>query len=89
MSETELFTQIERIRTSLPGVDQYYLISGHSEFQNVGSFDDLLTAIGHKACANVRPERPGGDLLHIRHNRIAKGGDPFPRELVAGNSNPS
>src|SRR5262245_41598794 len=42
ISEPELFTQIERIRTSLPGVHQYYLTSSHSKFQNVGSFNDLL-----------------------------------------------
>jgi len=44
MSEPELFTQIEKIRPSLPGVDQYYLTSRHSEFQNVRSFDELLKA---------------------------------------------
>src|SRR6516165_9610283 len=44
MSEPELFTQIEKIRPSLPGVDQYYLTSRHSEFQNVRIFDELLKA---------------------------------------------
>jgi long-chain acyl-CoA synthetase len=44
ISEPELFAQIEKIRPSLPGVDQYYLTSRHSEFQNVSPFDELIKA---------------------------------------------
>ena len=44
ISEPELFAQIERIRSSLPKVERYYLTSGHSRFEGVRPFDDLLTA---------------------------------------------
>jgi long-chain acyl-CoA synthetase len=44
ISEPELFARIEKIRPSLPEVEQYYLISGHSEFGGVRPFADLLTA---------------------------------------------
>src|SRR5262245_21040717 len=43
-SEPELFAQIERIRSSLPKVERYYLTSGHSRFEGVRTFDELLTA---------------------------------------------
>jgi long-chain acyl-CoA synthetase len=44
LSEPELFAQIEKIRPSLPGVELYFLTSGHSQFQGVRPFDELLTA---------------------------------------------
>ncbi len=42
ISEPELFARIEGIRSSLPGVEQYYLTSGHSAFAGVKPFADLL-----------------------------------------------
>ena len=44
ISEPELFTRIEKIRPSLPGVEQYYLTSAHAEFDGVRAFTDLLKA---------------------------------------------
>ncbi len=44
ISEPELFARIEKIRPSLPEVEQYYLTSGHSEFGGVKPFADLLEA---------------------------------------------
>src|ERR1700732_3999358 len=44
ISEPELFARIEKIRSSLPEVEQYYLTSGHSEFGGVRPFADLLKA---------------------------------------------
>jgi long-chain acyl-CoA synthetase len=42
ISEPELFEKIETIRSSLPGVEQYYLTSRSSEFARVRPFDELL-----------------------------------------------
>jgi long-chain acyl-CoA synthetase len=44
ISEPKLFAQIEKIRSSLPGVEQYYLTSRHSEFGEVRPFVELLEA---------------------------------------------
>jgi long-chain acyl-CoA synthetase len=44
ISEPELFARIEKIRPSLPGVELYYLTSGHAEFDGVSAFADLLNA---------------------------------------------
>jgi long-chain acyl-CoA synthetase len=44
VTEPELFAPIEKIRPSLPGVEQYYLTSGHAEFDGVRAFADLLNA---------------------------------------------
>ena len=35
ISEPELFAKVEKIRSSLPDVEQYYLISRHSHFSGV------------------------------------------------------
>jgi long-chain acyl-CoA synthetase len=43
ISEPDLFAQFEQIRSSLPGVELYFLTSGHSQFQGVKPFDELLT----------------------------------------------
>src|SRR5580692_4191142 len=50
ISEPELFAQIEKIRPSLPEVEQYYLISGESEFAGVTAFDKLLEATSDADC---------------------------------------
>ena len=42
ISEPELFEKIEKVRPSLPGVEQYYLTSRSSEFGGVRPFDELL-----------------------------------------------
>ena len=42
ISEPELFARIEKIRSSLPEIEQYYLTSGHSEFGGLQPFADLL-----------------------------------------------
>jgi long-chain acyl-CoA synthetase len=44
ISEPELFAKIEKIRPSLPRVEQYYLTSRHSEYSGVRPFDELLKA---------------------------------------------
>src|SRR5207237_3585048 len=44
ISQPMFFSQIESIRSSLPGVEQYYLTSDFSEHSGVGSFDKLLEA---------------------------------------------
>ena len=44
ISEPELFARIEEIRPSLPEVEQYYLTTGHAEFDGVRAFADLLKA---------------------------------------------
>jgi len=44
ISEPELFTQVEKIRVSLPEVEQYYLVCGHSDFNGVALFSELLEA---------------------------------------------
>jgi long-chain acyl-CoA synthetase len=52
ISEPKLFTAIDQIRSLLPGVEQYYLTSGHSEFDNVKPFAELLEAT---SCSNPLP----------------------------------
>jgi long-chain acyl-CoA synthetase len=42
VSEPELFGRIDSIRSSLPGVEHYYLTSDYSQFQEVRPFDELL-----------------------------------------------
>ncbi len=44
ISEPGLFAKIEEIRTSLAGVEQYYLTSPFSKFGDVRPFDELLEA---------------------------------------------
>lgn len=44
VSEPGLFTKVEKIRPSLAGVEQYYLTSRSSEFNDVRRFDELLNA---------------------------------------------
>jgi acyl-CoA synthetase (AMP-forming)/AMP-acid ligase II len=44
ISEPELFAPIDKMRSSLPGIEQYYLTSGHSQFDDVRPFDELLKA---------------------------------------------
>ena len=44
ISEPELFTQVEKIRASLPEVEQYYVVFGHSNFGGVAPFSELLEA---------------------------------------------
>ena len=56
ISEPELFAQIEKIRSSLPEVEQYYLISGESEFAGVTAFDKLLEATLDADCLPVLDE---------------------------------
>ncbi|MBV9492565.1 MAG: AMP-binding protein, partial [Verrucomicrobia bacterium] len=43
ISEPERFTPVAAIRASLTGVEQYYLLSCHSEFEGTASFDELLS----------------------------------------------
>src|SRR5258707_5953649 len=42
ISEPELFEKIEKVRSSLSGVEQYYLTSRSSDFGGVRPFDELL-----------------------------------------------
>ena len=44
ISEPELFAQVEKIRSSLPEVEQYHLVSRHSDFSGVTPFSELLEA---------------------------------------------
>jgi long-chain acyl-CoA synthetase len=44
ISEPELFTQVEKIRRSLPEVEQYYVVCRHSDFGGVAPFSELLQA---------------------------------------------
>ncbi len=44
ISDPELFTQLEKIRASLPGVEQYYVVCRHSDFGGVAPFSELLEA---------------------------------------------
>jgi long-chain acyl-CoA synthetase len=44
ISEPGLFSRIDKIRPSLREVEHYYLIARHTEFEGVGSFDELLGA---------------------------------------------
>src|ERR1700737_4526043 len=44
ISEPELFAQVEKIRPSLPEVEQYYLVSRHSDFSGATPFSELLEA---------------------------------------------
>lgn len=44
ISEPELFAKVEQIRSSLPDVEQYYLISRHSNFSGVSPFSELVEA---------------------------------------------
>lgn len=44
ISEPELFDRIEEIRSLLPGVERYYLTTGHSTYTGVRPFDELLEA---------------------------------------------
>jgi long-chain acyl-CoA synthetase len=90
VSAPELFAQIEKIRPSLSRVELYYLTSGHSQFQGVRPFDELLTATSElNSLPTFQRDRCGGDLLHFRHNGVAKGSDPLARQLDAGNANPN
>jgi long-chain acyl-CoA synthetase len=47
ISEPNLFSRIERIRASLPDVEQYYLTSRQSDFDGVKPFDELLNTTLH------------------------------------------
>lgn len=42
ISEPELFTKIEKIRSAFPQVEQYYLTHHHTNFDGVIPFNDLL-----------------------------------------------
>lgn len=44
ISEPSLFSQIEEIRSSLSGIEQFYLTSQASEFEGVRPFQELLQA---------------------------------------------
>jgi long-chain acyl-CoA synthetase len=44
ISEHELFAPVEKIRPSLPGVEQYYLVSRDSDWSGVRPFSALLEA---------------------------------------------
>jgi long-chain acyl-CoA synthetase len=44
ISDPELFAQIDKMRSSLPGIEQYYVTSVGSQFADVRPFDELLKA---------------------------------------------
>ena len=44
ISEPELFAQIDKMRSSLPGIEEYYVTSRPSQFDDVRPFDELLQA---------------------------------------------
>jgi long-chain acyl-CoA synthetase len=44
ISDPELFAQVDKMRSSLPGIEQYYVTSGGSQFADVRPFDELLKA---------------------------------------------
>jgi long-chain acyl-CoA synthetase len=44
ISEPELFTRVEKIRASLPEVEQYYLVGNRSDFDGAVPFSQLLEA---------------------------------------------
>jgi hypothetical protein len=44
ISEPELFTRVEKIRASLPEVEQIYMVCNQSDFGGVVPFRELLKA---------------------------------------------
>jgi long-chain acyl-CoA synthetase len=49
VSEPGLFARIDKIRPMLPGVENYYLTTGYSQFEDVRPFDELLTDSSHQS----------------------------------------
>src|SRR3984893_3767449 len=56
ISAPELFEKIEKVRSSLPGIEQYYITSRHSDFVGVTPFDELLKATFDLECSPVFEE---------------------------------
>jgi long-chain acyl-CoA synthetase len=56
VSEPNLFSQIEKIRPSLPEVKHYYLTARYADFAGVRTFEELLDAT-----PDLRAETPSGN----------------------------